>query len=197
MWPFKKRSSPSNKSDNANMIPMEYYETVQHEIKPIENLIVQCRVSAINSKRVEDKIRYLAGCVKAYENLREKCISLGNEYEKYFNDMWEHCHNSINPDFSYIDPVKTELKDLQLNYGELVIKQSRYDHESINLKSRVFELVKDNPGIKQTEIYKRFDSLVKNDVQSMLYFMEKDGIIKREKQENSYKVFALRNVEGK
>lgn len=48
----------------------------------------------------------------AYEKLRTVCINTGPGGALYFEDMWEHCSNSSNPDFRFIDPVEEILKTL-------------------------------------------------------------------------------------
>lgn len=46
----------------------------------------------------------------------------------------------------------------------------------------------ENKEILQTDIYKMFDPVVQKDIQSILYFMAKDGIIEREKVKSTYMI---------
>lgn len=47
-------------------------------------------------------------------------------------------------------------------------------------------VLKSSADILQTDIYKQFHPIVKSDIQSILYFMEKDGKIHREKSGRTY-----------
>lgn len=49
--------------------------------------------------------------------------------------------------------------------------------------------VKDHPGILQTELYKEFPHHKREDMTYVLYFAEKEGLIRREKKGRSYELF--------
>lgn len=160
--------------------------TINRVIKPLENTMVDYAVSAKNSRRVHERRAALEGVVSTYYKIREKCIQLGPEYEKYFSTMWEHCHNSRNQDFSYIERFEKELRDLEWKYDELVAQEAIHDKESINLEEKVIALLKKSDNILQTDVYKHFHQSVKPDIQSIIYELEKNGIIKREKSGRTY-----------
>lgn len=162
------------------------YPIIQKEIKPIEDAIVQCAVQAKNSRLVDERISALKGVVKHYYLLRDKCASLGSGYKKYFLKMWEHC--SKNNDF-YVTKFEKELQELQENYQELKQKELIHSRESKNLDHRVFSVLAKSPGILQTDVYKCFCPEVKDDIQTILYFWERDGKIRREKSGRTYKIY--------
>lgn len=57
------------------------------------------------------------------------------------------------------------------------------------LKNDVIHVIRENPGILQKDLYQEFDSDFKQDISNMLYTMDKDQEIKREKSGNTYKVY--------
>lgn len=57
---------------------------------------------------VEEKINALEQLISFYQDFKSFCYQ-DECFQKYFQDMWEHCHNSQNPDFEYIQPYVEEL----------------------------------------------------------------------------------------
>ena len=51
------------------------------------------------------------------------------------------------------------------------------------------DVIRENPSILQKDLYQEFDSDFKQDISNMLYTMDKDQEIKREKSGNTYKVY--------
>ena len=100
--------------------------------------------------------------------------------------MWEHLHNSHCDDFCYIEKFEKELKFLLENKIELCAKEALHISESENLENRIKESLIENGPILQTELYKFFDPIIQNDISSILYFMAKNGRIKRTKQGKTY-----------
>lgn len=178
-----------NDSDDSDEIkPMEYYETIKREIKPLEDVMVNFAVSLKEIKGVRNRIEVLKALIESYYALKSKCVSLGPDYQKYFSDMWEHLHNSKNQDFSYIDRYEKELNDLQENRTDMEAKEALHEKAAERLEEKVTALLKDSQSILQTDIYKQFDPIVQKDIQSILYFMEKDGIISRTKVGKTYQI---------
>lgn len=178
-----------NDSDDSDEIkPMEYYETIKREIKPLEDVMVNFAVSLKEIKGVRNRIEVLKALIESYYALKSKCVSLGPDYQKYFSDMWEHLHNSKNQDFSYIDRYEKELNDLQENRTDMEAKEALHEKAAERLEEKVTALLKDSQSILQTDIYKQFDPIVQKDIQSILYFMEKDGIISRTKAGKTYQI---------
>lgn len=64
----------------------------------------------------EDILLVIENCqnaIKAYEDLKQFCYAKSKGGQIYFQDMWECCHNSKNPCFSYIDSTIDLLTELQ------------------------------------------------------------------------------------
>lgn len=53
--------------------------------------------------------------------------------------------------------------------------------------------IKEHPGILQTELYKEFSSNKREDLSYVLYFAEKEGLIRREEKGRSYQLFFERD----
>lgn len=210
MWPFGKRKKESHNIkvemkgyENGKEVKLKFskpstpemsietLKTIKKEIYPLETIMVSYATALKTKKPVSERISDLNNLIFTYEKIRKKCISLGEEYEKYFYNSWEK--RSSSDGLTYIERFIKELNELEQNFYALREAEKRHQRESVNLKSRLLNVIKDNPGIKQSEIYKFFDGSVKEDIRSILYFSEKDGTVKREKTGNTYKVFYKRN----
>ena len=165
---------------------IEIYATVKKEIQPMENDMVNYAAYLSGKKRLADRIDALQQLISTFYSIKSKCISLGPAYQKYFSDMWEHMHNSQCSDFSYVDRFEHELAELLENKKELNAMEALYISQSENLETKVKQALSDNCPILQTDLYKLFDPIVQNDISSILYFMARDGIIKRTKQGRTY-----------
>ena len=51
------------------------------------------------------------------------------------------------------------------------------------------EIISANPGILQSELYRKYDPVLKDSISELLYFAAKDGRIRREKSGRSYQLF--------
>lgn len=163
-----------------------YLQTIQNEIRPLENIMVGFTSSVNKANKVDEKIYILESAIQAYYDLRSKCVALGKPYEKYFEKMWEHAHNSKNKDFRFIEKFEEELQELQTNRDILLAKESIIEKETINLKEKLFEIIVNAREIKQTDIYNQFDPVTKNKIQECLYFMAKNDEIERIKCSSTY-----------
>ena len=182
--PAKKKGSFEGRPEPLHGI--EYFQTISKEIKPLEEIVIGFAVALKEPHSVEDQIKILKAIIPAFYDLKSKCVSLGPEYQDYFSKMWEHLHNSHCDDFCYIEKYEKELKFLLENKIELCAKEALHISESENLENRIKESLIENGPILQTELYKFFDPIIQNDISSILYFMAKNGRIKRTKQGKTY-----------
>lgn len=182
----------STPTDGKDIKQIQYYETIRNEIKPLEEIMVNFAVASKEQKQVDDRIEVLKALVQSYYDLKSKCISLGPDYQEYFINMWEKCHNSRNPEFSYIERFEKELNDLQSKRDTLKSEEELHQKESGGLEERVIAILRENSSMLQTDIYKNFDPIVQNDIQSILYFMAKDGRIAIEKSGRTYMIHFIK-----
>lgn len=183
LFDFFKKTSRKTELKN-----LKYYEILNKEIRPLEDVMVGFSSSLSEIHKVDEKIEVLKALIQSYYDLRSKCVSLGKDYQDYFSKMWEHCHNSKNPDFCFIDRFEQELYQLESNRNMLFAEQELYQEKSKDLKRKVIEILAKHKEIVQTDIYKKFDPIVQKDIQNILYFLAKEGVIEREKYKKTYKI---------
>ena len=139
---------------------------------------------ASRKKSPKEEYAALKSFVLYMQDVKKLCASKGECYEFWCNE--------ILIGKGYLEQRTTELKELEDNLEALEEKYNKrvlFESEILpNLENEVLKIIKENPGIIQKDIYKRFDPDVKSDISSLLYFMAKDGKIKREKAGNSYKL---------
>ena len=89
-----------------------------------------------------------------------------------------------------LPPAAALLERLNTEYYEFVV------HRDPNYRLLIKYLllrIKEEPGILQTELYKEFSDLKREDMTYALYFAEKEGLIRREKKGRSYQLFFIRD----
>lgn len=107
--------TPSNKhtrTDSEKTLIAEFKMTHAGLMEKLEDMVYDCN---LRMKKAEDpavKADLCRKTITAYEKLRTVCINTGPGGALYFEDMWEHCSNSSNPDFRFIDPIEEILKVL-------------------------------------------------------------------------------------
>lgn len=182
---FHRTKSEENASFNFFFKYKKRIDLLQNELINSINLIAK-------TKDVDIKIQRCKDAIIVYDKYKNFCYSKGTGGKIYFDDMWEHCHNSKNPDFSYIQNVKDEYDYLINNRAKLIFEQQ------IDIKISKFKRVsekelkayiKNNPGILQKNIYKEFDTDYKNVIKSALESMDKENKIIRKKYGNSYELY--------
>ena len=157
---------------------VEHYEQIQ----PMINKLVDINQRAKDCKSsIIKKIELCNKAISAFYDLKKFC-SRSKGGALYFADGWEHCNNSQNEDFSFIEETERLLEDLQLNYNDY----DAYFKGLKTLKKDLLKFIADNPSFLQKDIYKHFHPRMKYDIQSCLRKCEKEGLISREKKGSSY-----------
>ena len=138
-----------------------------------------------NNGSVDERIDTLQKMIKYYSDIKQEFYSKGECFQKYFQDMWEHCHNSRCDDFEFISPYEESLEYLISNYESLKILEEKRK----TLAKDLYDFLSGQNEILQKDIYKHFDSGLKSDIQDLLYRWSKDGKIKRQKSGSTYKIY--------
>lgn len=125
----------------------------------------------------------LKSFVKYIEDAETLCKSKGECFEFWFHEIL------VGKD--YLNIRKNELEILTQNLSELQNEYECRQKALSDLESALLKSLKQNTGILQKDVYKLFDSSVKQDIQSLLYQWAKSGKIKREKIGNTYKIIVL------
>lgn len=173
-----------NHSTKLNLLENELYVKVK---------------SVFSTYQIDERIEKCKIAIKAYEDLKKFCLSKGKGGTIHFEDMWEHCHNSKNTDFRFIEKIENELLYLTENYNEADRKLSE---ELIKIKNRelvnefkkhaesdILKVILKTPGIIQKDLFLEFDEIYKNTVRNVLKKLESSNTITRTKKGNSYELY--------
>lgn len=103
--------------DEDGNLPFGWYAYKRHILEPYEQEIVRL-AKRVGEHKEQEKIKYLEKLINYYSKFKKFCYTKDVCFKKYFQERWEHCHNSRCKDFEYITPYIEELKILQGN-GEV------------------------------------------------------------------------------
>ena len=156
---------------------------IHEKEKPLREYAQSSRIGSIDSR-----IRTLEEMITYYTDMKQEFYNKGECFQKYFCDMWEHCHNSRCDNFDYITPYKETLTELLRNYETEKCIEERRSYTLPNLDANLWGFLLSHEGILQKDIYDHFDASVKSDIQSLLYTWEKTKKIEREKSGRTYKI---------
>lgn len=137
--------------------------------------------SIYSSDDIDLQILKVRQVISHYEQFKDFCYSKGIGGTLYFQDMWEHCHNSKNPAFNYIDSFKERLEQLELrkwNMDEMAI-----------IRDKLLQVIKEHPGILQKDIYAHFKAELKIPIRGELMSLEQYGTIRRKRYGSTYKLY--------
>lgn len=70
-------------------------------------------IKTASKEEINTKIQACEKAIVLHNKLKTFCIKTSKGGSIYFEDMYEHCHNSKNPDFRYIQSTEDTLKRLQ------------------------------------------------------------------------------------
>ena len=135
-----------------------------------------------------DRIQAANKLLDLYNRFAAECKAAPKAVWKHFSDLYLHCHNSRNSDFVWIKQYEVMLDDLIKNREQLDARAHFLNDVLPNLPDQVMQLIKEQPGITQMELYKRFDSRLKDHISEFLYFAAKSGSISRVKDKNTYRL---------
>ena len=179
---------PSPDTDAQEAEHIAQIECMQ-EAKVYESQLVEFVVSARDEKDIDKRIEYYQVAVETYYHFKDVFYEKGDAHVKYFRDMWEHSSSKYNKGKCYITDIEEKMNDLVKNRDHLKALQERRMVSHVDLDESISELLRQNPGMLQKEIYKHFDEVLKPVVQSNLYYGEKEGRYLRIKNGSSYEVY--------
>lgn len=143
------------------------------------------------NKRAESRTKSPKEQIKALEDLLQyinktsaECKAKGECYEFYFQNYT--LANGLQERF------EKELKKIKTNYDKLAEDynlKANFEKDVLpTLRKDLLQIIKDNPDIMQKDLYKRFQKEARSYISDILYHLDKDRIITREKSGNSYKL---------
>lgn len=143
--------------------------------------------SAWYDSRYKSPNEHLAA-LEAFVNYMERTKKLLEKKGECFN-YWR---DDLFTD-DYLQKMSAKLADLQANIEKLNVENEAKQVFERNvlptLTERLNQIIRNNPGILQKDIYKMFDPVAQSYIKEKLYFAEKSGEIIREKSGNTYKLF--------
>lgn len=180
--------TPTNEKHENWQKDLSIALTLKEEIKPLEDLFVECACELQKRQLVDDEILLLQKLIKHYEEAKRKCYLLGPDYIDYFNRSWDEVRKNKEDGPSYVTRYQKRLQHIKENYKELKEMEKQYQEQGKDLEKRLISYLRENAPVLQSDIYKSFGPLVKNDIRDLLYHMEKSGKIDREKSGRNYTV---------
>lgn len=170
----------------------EFFLYHKSKIDGFEYFLSNSVSSTYSSEEIDDIISNLKTTIKIFYDFKDYCYSYGLGGCLYFQDMWEHCHNSQNPCFSYVTQFEDRLNFLIQNYDSE--KQALIEHKvwrdfRDNIQSILLTAISKHEGILQKDFYNLFNPTYKSYIQKELKLLADQNLIIREKQGSSYKLF--------
>ena len=167
----------SNQKDEPTLEPQDEFYVNHHDyIADLDASISSYIRRYQASSNIDEEIFILQRFIPYYHEKRNETKTLGNEFQQYFDEMYEHCHNSREKDFSMITYYEERLDYLKQHYEE----EKEKEQKLVTLHDDILLLLKENDGILQKDFCKLFNSNIRDDVRRELYYDEKNGLVSRE-----------------
>ena len=96
--------------DSLEILSAEFSSEYQGLIQQFEDILVDCNVAMRKTKDPEILRQLYTEASSIFEKFKAFCYQAGPGGQKYFDDMWMHCHNSKNPDFCFLDPMRERME---------------------------------------------------------------------------------------
>lgn len=133
--------------------------------------------SLSNAKSVKEKLCALTSLVKYQEDVKRLCESKGECFAYWASSFVTHPED--------MERNARELQHMKDNIETLLEEEKRVNY----LRESLPNMIRREPGIIQSELYTYYDPGYKNTISSVLYKLDKEGLIVREKSGRSYKLY--------
>lgn len=168
----KMSSNPKyHRTEYENELAFRFLYNYEHistqKCQEFEDLYSQ----ACTESNLELKIKLLKQTVEKYYKVKKWHYCKSKGARLHFEDMWENLHNSKNDWFSWVPEVESRL--------------IYYEYQYNYVRPRLLEIIKNNNGILQKNIYPYIDCDQKQ-VQGVIRDLVAEDIIVRVKKSNSY-----------
>lgn len=111
---IKQTNQPNQEKLDHGELPFGWTAHHRDWFKPKDDaLISMSNLAAI--KNPDQRIKQIQFLIEYFNSYRKEAHDKGECFEKYFEDMWMHCHNSRDKDFPFIKPYEEELAKLKGN----------------------------------------------------------------------------------
>ncbi len=197
MFSFLKKKEKTILETQQNEIELEYlgedgelpWGWITHRkdfIESVEKPFYKLMNDRAESQRKspQEQIKALEALLQYINKTVAECKAKGECYEFYFQNYT--LANGLQERF------EKELEEIKANYDKLAADynlKANFEKDVLpTLKKELLQIIKDNPDIMQKDLYKRFQKEAKPYISDILYHLDKDRIIAREKSGNSYKL---------
>lgn len=184
---FFKRKTPYSVNDEIfDDTALSFYIDNHDFINVIEKEVVDKIILIQDAKTVDDRIAAMRVAIANFYNCRKRCEEKGASFLKEFDNMWGQIRKDGS---SYISKYEDDLADLLENYDEYKRVEGIRQKHLPTLEQDILREILKKPGIMQVELYRCFPLEIKSSVSECLYFMAKNGRVKRSKHGNTYQLF--------
>ena len=167
---LQEQNHPFRRSDAEQDLIFRFTQTHGRKSTELVSQFESLSAAAYKAQDLDEKINFLIAALQKYQVAKEWHYKVSKGGMMYFQDMWDHLHNSRNACFSWDEPEREYLKDLLL--------------ERDHVRPAILEAAKD--GFMQKDFYAQFSPDQKSFVQRILRSMEGEGQIVRTKTSGSY-----------
>ena len=149
-------------------------------INKIEDEYKKFLADWLNSKHKSPNEKYTAlkSLLVYMDDVKKLCASLGECFD-YWRDKTLLSDNEIKE-------LTTELEYIKENYDDLTDEYQREQYIKCCILPEIPKIIKANPGILQTDIYKMYPVDCKIHISSELYNLSYNGQVIREKSGRTY-----------
>lgn len=161
------------RTEQEEELAFEFMQTHDREFSILVNQFENLYRSANQTDDSSQRVDLLNQALIAFEKAKKYAYSKGKGGTIYFQDMYEYLHNSNNSCFSYADMIQECINS---------------EIQQRNTISKIIQIIQEDDGMLQKNIYTRLPSVSKSSVQQMIKNLENEGIITRIKKSNSYEL---------
>lgn len=173
--------------DDENIFPQGWFYQNKDFIDKISTEYSYFLENWVDSKQKDVRTQY--GALKSFviylQDIEKLCKSKGELFYTWFTEIL------TTP--SYLDMRKEELRIFQSELNQRLVDEKEYNEAMDGIDEKLIQIINDSPGILQKDLYALFTPLVKKEIQSTLYQLDKNSLIQREKVGNTYKLTAKNN----
>ncbi len=171
----KNSSNPKfHKTEREENLSFNFIEKYGPQVDNLTEKFESAYENAYKTKDLDERILLLNESLKAFEKAKKFCYSKGKGGTIYFQDMWEHLHNSQNECFSYLNNIEDSLEECIFQRDIAIPK--------------IIAIITCTPGILQKNIYRHLPNIDKPTIQRTIKYLECENKISRTKKGNSYEL---------
>lgn len=173
--------------DNEDIFPQGWIYQNKDFIDKISTEYSYFLKNWVDSKQKDVRTQY--GALKSFviylQDIEKLCKSKGDLFYTWFTEIL------TTP--SYLDMRKEELRIFQSELNQRLVDEKECNEAMDGIDEKLIQIINDSLGILQKDLYALFTPLVKKEIQSTLYQLDKNSLIQREKVGNTYKLTANNN----